>query len=479
MATNLRITLLSGRYGATPWGRSEYEGQVEYPPSPWRLLRAILHGGFALSAVPDQLPAGLEQLVALLSQQPPSYHLPFGEYGQIRGFRPAYGCEALPPLYTKGPTKYTPNDKPKPRSFIDAYIQLGAREAIHVSWSVDLTAEQERLLTACLAGLSYLGRADYPAIWQVVPNTPQPNCIPDPEGTLSVMCCSHSDSSESLNGLLMNPQQARKAGRAAPPGQQWVSYRYTPQRAPVLVGAARSLQVNRALFAFLSPFPLPASAGMAWTDRLHRALLQKAPASSLFSGLAGGQPLGEDQRAWYRWEENDGHLTSLEVLSPLPFSDTEIEALQSLRRLYGRGGIQVPLRVMRLDQLPLGAERELRTATPMLLYTTPRPGKLQRYPAAQAIQSLLWGLGEHYKLDPSAFSLDSAAERIEVTHPRLGRIAAQVTAVVDQQQIISRGTRKAASSRSFHVQLEAEQAVPVLGVGWGRHFGAGRLKRVT
>ena len=150
MATILRITLLSGRYGATPWGRSEYEGQVEYPPSPWRLLRAVLHGGFALSATPEQLPDGVEDLVSLMAQHLPSYHLPYGEYGQIRGFRPAYGCEPVSPLDTKG---YS-HAKGKRRSFIDSYLQLGAGAALHVCWPVDLSAEQERLLTACLAGVS-------------------------------------------------------------------------------------------------------------------------------------------------------------------------------------------------------------------------------------------------------------------------------------------------------------------------------------
>ena len=102
MATTLRITLLSGRYGATPWDRSEFEGQVEYPPSPWRLLRAILHGAFLISSERDQLPEGVGAIVEALAASQPSYHLPFGEFGQIRGFRPVYGCEPVPPLDTFG-----------------------------------------------------------------------------------------------------------------------------------------------------------------------------------------------------------------------------------------------------------------------------------------------------------------------------------------------------------------------------------------
>jgi len=31
----------AGRYHATPWGRHVNEGAVEWPPSPWRILRAL------------------------------------------------------------------------------------------------------------------------------------------------------------------------------------------------------------------------------------------------------------------------------------------------------------------------------------------------------------------------------------------------------------------------------------------------------
>jgi CRISPR-associated protein Csb2 len=472
MATILRITLLSGRYGATPWGRSEYEGLVEYPPSPWRLLRALLHGGFALSGEPELIPDGLTELVALLAEHPPTYQLPYGEFGQIRGFRPAYGCEPVSPLNTKG---YT-NSTGKRRSFIDSYLQLGAGAAIHVAWPVDLTAEQERLLNACLSCLVYLGRAEYPAIWQVVPTMPEANCVPDPNGTLNVLCCTGDGV---IEGLLTNPQQARKEGLVSPQGQQWLSYRYTPLRPKALAGGTLPRQSNRALFAFLAPYPLPAGAGITWTDRLHRALLQRAPSSSLFSGLAGGQPLPEDQRAWYRWDADEGHLTLLEVLSHQPFMEIEVEALRSLQRLYGRGGVQVPLRLMRLDAVPIPTDRKVRTATPMLLYTTPRSDKLQRTPAAQAIQTLLWGLGEHGKLDPSAYQWQQERGQLGVEHPIHGRISAQVLQVVDEQHLIGRGDRKAASSLGYHIQMEAEHPMPLLGIGWGRHFGAGRLEAVA
>lgn len=471
MATTLRITLLSGRYGATPWDRSEFEGQVEYPPSPWRLLRAILHGAFLLSCERDQLPEGVGAMVETLAASKPSYHLPFGEFGQIRGFRPGYGCEPVAPLYTKGPTMYNANGKPKRRSFIDSFLQLGAGTAIHVSWPVGLTADQRNLLGDCLAGLSYLGRAEYPALWQLVPSMPEANCWPDPAGTLQVLG-SHLDGV--ISGLLMNPQTAREQGRPSLPGQQWLSYRYCPDRQTSHLGGSEAASVNHALFACLTNHPIPAKAGLAWTDRLHRALLQRSPASSLFSGMVAGQPLGEDQRAWYRWHEAEGAITALEVVSSQPFSEAEIEAFQQLRKLYGRGGLEVPLRLMRLDAMPPQRACRLVTATPMLLYTTPREGKLQRSPAGQAIQSLLWGLGEQGKIDPALYRIEG--ESLFVIHPSHGRIAARLLDVVDGPGINGRGERKAASGLGFHLELLAERGMPEIGIGWGRHFGAGRLK---
>lgn len=472
MATILRITLLSGRYGATPWDRSEFEGQVEYPPSPWRLLRAVLHGAFLCTDARDQLPEGVAELVSALATSPPSYHLPFGEYGQIRGFRPVYGCEAVPPLETAG-GGYS-HKQGKRRSFIDAFLQLDAGSAIHVSWPVELAPEQKNLLGDCLAGLSYLGRAEYPALWQLVPTMPAANCTPDPDGTLKVLACGGE---ALIDGLLMNPQTARQEGRPALPGQCWLSYRYCPDRPAPRLGGSEAPAVNRALFAFLSAYPVPAATGLAWTDRLHRALLQRAPTSSLFSGMAAGQPLGEDQRAWYRWQEEDGAITALEVISPQPFLEQELQALQGLQRLYARGGVEVPLRLMRLDARPRQASRRLLTATPMLLYTTPRPGRLQRHPAGQAIQSLLWGLGEQGKLDPGQFQ--QQGEAIGVEHPRHGAIQARLLEVLDQARVSGRGERQAASSLGFRLEVTSERPLAALGIGWGRHFGAGQLEVVA
>jgi CRISPR-associated protein Csb2 len=42
MPATLALRFPLGRYHATPWDRSANEGTTEWPPSPWRLLRALV-----------------------------------------------------------------------------------------------------------------------------------------------------------------------------------------------------------------------------------------------------------------------------------------------------------------------------------------------------------------------------------------------------------------------------------------------------
>src|SRR5437867_3663314 len=45
-APTLLLRFPGRRYHATPWGHHVNEGLIEWPPSPWRLLRALLATGY-------------------------------------------------------------------------------------------------------------------------------------------------------------------------------------------------------------------------------------------------------------------------------------------------------------------------------------------------------------------------------------------------------------------------------------------------
>ena len=53
----LSIRFTGGHYHATPWGKAQNEGAVEWPPSPWRVLRALIATGYADMAEVEKLVA--------------------------------------------------------------------------------------------------------------------------------------------------------------------------------------------------------------------------------------------------------------------------------------------------------------------------------------------------------------------------------------------------------------------------------------
>jgi len=76
----------TGKLHATPWGRHVNEGAVEWPPSPWRFLRALLavwHHKFH-----DVTEEEMRALIATLSITP-SYQLPVTSNGHTRHYMPA------------------------------------------------------------------------------------------------------------------------------------------------------------------------------------------------------------------------------------------------------------------------------------------------------------------------------------------------------------------------------------------------------
>ena len=73
----LRFNFLGGRYHANPWNRHVNEGEVAWPPDPWRLLRALIatwHHKIKIEGRYTE--ADLNALIESLASAPPEYHLP-------------------------------------------------------------------------------------------------------------------------------------------------------------------------------------------------------------------------------------------------------------------------------------------------------------------------------------------------------------------------------------------------------------------
>ncbi len=160
----LAFRFLAGRYHATPWGNHVNEGHVEWPPSPWRILRALLCTGFTkLGWREDDIPGGAREIVEKLATTLPSYQLPTQvNTAHTRHYMPVRG---------------------KTARVLDAFIRLSPDDPLLVHWPAELSAHALDVLKNLCTNMGYLGRAEAWVDASVVDyDALASNCTPTPEG---------------------------------------------------------------------------------------------------------------------------------------------------------------------------------------------------------------------------------------------------------------------------------------------------------
>ncbi|MBX3199289.1 MAG: type I-U CRISPR-associated protein Cas5/Cas6 [Labilithrix sp.] len=192
------IQFPAGRYHATPWGAHVNEGQVEWPPSPWRILRALLSVGYTRlwdGAVPEAATSLLEKLGRVL----PHYRLPPVVHGHSRHYMPIGGSPA----------------KLNTTKVIDAFAYLGA-EKLHVGYPGEFSDEERALARDLCERLPYLGRAESWVIARVLEPSSESsfNCAPLEPG-------SATKASERVDLLAPQPPADFAAWRARSLERAW------------------------------------------------------------------------------------------------------------------------------------------------------------------------------------------------------------------------------------------------------------------
>jgi CRISPR-associated protein Csb2 len=139
--TTVKIRFPGGRYHATPWGHHVNEGLVEWPPSPWRLLRALLATGFSACQWMEVPPHG-RSLIEKLAGVKPNFRLPNSSIGHSRHYMPVI----------EGRNE-------KPGLVFDAWANVGEGEVL-IHWPCVLSTEEQQLLIELVAKLGYLGRSE-------------------------------------------------------------------------------------------------------------------------------------------------------------------------------------------------------------------------------------------------------------------------------------------------------------------------------
>ncbi len=142
----LLIEFPARRYHATPWGHHVNEGLIEWPPSPWRLLRGLISTGYTSGLWNgDGPPETGRSLFEALASVLPSYRLPSASGTHSRHFMPT--------------DKLDKQGLPNRTLVFDAWARISSG-AMAVVWDVNLSREESELLAALAARMNYLGRSE-------------------------------------------------------------------------------------------------------------------------------------------------------------------------------------------------------------------------------------------------------------------------------------------------------------------------------
>lgn len=420
----IELRFIAGRYHATPWGRHVNEGAVEWPPSPWRILRALV--ATWKRTLPELPEDEVRPILEALAAKPPEFELPPASTGHTRHYMP---------WLKKGPDDRT--------LVFDTFVALASADPLAVRWpGVSLSDDQRHTLKRLLDNLNTLGRSES---WcaakllddgQTASNNPNPKrtqrvsaplnggdppddteivrlLCPDPESafaddhavTVKTKTTGRGKNKRTIEerttmydpawNLCMETLQLHAERWSDPPGSRWVAYvrpRGCFKVAPIAAASKRSRPHHRihiaryALDSTVLPLlteTLPVAEAarrslMGIYGRLTETNGQRGK-SAVFSGRDqdGPRHTGHTHAFFLPTDEDsDGRLDHLTVIARDGFGCAELRALDLLRQLktYRRAEQRHELRLLLLGlgsatdypAFPLGPARAWRSATPYI-----------------------------------------------------------------------------------------------------------------
>jgi CRISPR-associated protein Csb2 len=409
----ISIKFLAGRYHATPWGRHVNEGAVEWPPSPWRILRALV--ATWKRTLPDLPQEEVEPILQALAE-PPEFFLPPASTGHTRHFMP---------WFKKGPDDRT--------LVFDTFVAVCRQTPLQVHWrNTSLTDEQRQTLAHILSHLNALGRSESWCEAELADGFGPPDgrvcsplhgdirrdheivrlLCPDPSSafgdehvrTVTKKTTGRGNNKRTLESrstrydpawnLCMETLQLHKERWSDPPGSRWVPYarprdnfKIVPKARLQRMPAHPRIQVVRyVLDSNVLPLvteTLPvAEASRRTLMGIHGRLTEKNGLRGRSDVLSGkdeqSQPLSDHRHAYYlpTDEDSDGRLDHLTVYAAEGFGPDEQRAFDRLHELRtGRESeVRHPLRLLLLSMGtgdesaygPLQASKVWGSATPYL-----------------------------------------------------------------------------------------------------------------
>lgn len=354
----------AGRYHATPWNRQVNEGIVEWPPNPWRIVRALI-STYYMKMTREYDEKMLKRLINKLSD-PPRYHLPNASMGHTRHYMP---------LYHEG----------KSSLIFDTFASVKKDASLYITWpDAQLNNDEKDFFSEALKRLQYLGRAESWVEAKITEKTPEPNCYPadlerESKKNLEMIDIlipieddqylrwaeewkkDHSKGKKNkvpeniLTALCVETTVLKNNGWSQPPGSKWVQYLrevdcfdVKPEYRDILEEQKRP---TVARYQVASQAPPRLTDAISLSERIHTSLVKYSDQSQTFTGCDENRvPLKGHGHSHIICESNistrigkRGEITHVTIYSPDGFNKKDRKALDILKKVWGAGGHDVQM----------------------------------------------------------------------------------------------------------------------------------------
>lgn len=479
----LQIEFVAGQFHANPWDRGTNEGEVEWPPSPWRLLRAIVAGWHRSGAADRET---LLRLVNALAE-PPVFDLPGASTGHTRHYVPLGGLKG---------------GKPERALMLDSFVALerdrehGTR-AFAIWPNVELGSDERRLLERCCSLVGYLGRAESwceVSLVADVPSGPGRNRVDlasrsrnDGDGPVVRRLAAGPSMRGAglLSALNELTGDMRRARRTMPRGTAWVEYRLPPDFGWAPEQALQRETQRPAFGPTVLRFAIDAENGVlppitdavTVAEKMRQAAIKQhsrlngTPASKRLAGKCedgSNRREGHDHPFFLPLDLRErGVVDGLDVWLPAGCTHDEFRALTSVAEIWDPIILEGRFAVTYLGRVQRASGHRWTTSTPVVL---------DRFPKRR-------GAGGSILVDSPQEQLQRAFERrglpparIEVWSPRQ-----TIPHRLGGQTRLDAFRRARIGERAIHPVVGAtvtfdEPIAGPIAVGRMAHFGLGRFE---
>ncbi|MGC8726021.1 MAG: type I-G CRISPR-associated protein Csb2 [Thermoplasmata archaeon] len=386
----LEISFINGQYHSTPWNSHVNEGVVEWPPSTWRILRALISvWHYKATNINENI---IRNIIKKLSDEYPSYHLPHANLSHTRHYIPGKGDH---------------KDK-----VFDSFAAVDKNEPLYVIWNhVILNEEEKKALNVLLNNISYLGRAESWASASIYEGEINPNCEPfgnDQENKdkyekvnvlvpvkenvykewrdkaiisqkadlleklktkaklkgkeISKLSKKDEDKIEKnlpkdiFEALHWDTKDIKGGEWSQPPGSEWIPYKIPEDpfgvKPKYYSGNKSNNVINTvARFAVSSQVPPRLTDAIHIADRIHTTLVKYSNGLPTFTGCDNlGKPLKGHKHVYILPESNKalgkgnkGEITHVTLYFKEGIGEMERQVLDKLNKIWGTGGYDIQL----------------------------------------------------------------------------------------------------------------------------------------